>query len=122
MKNLCCRANSSTRFGFSPQRTWTPHHLSRVSSLDSPTLRQRMKLGVFAAHDQPISPRCELTGMTPKKHPLQRGRHQPDPPNLQGLPRAVNNLAVQALLAAYATNTGIVNESSAPQAVKETTG
>ncbi len=63
------------------------------------------------------------TGLAgPHRHPLQRGRHQPDPPNLQGLPRAVNNLAVQALLAAYATNTGIVNESSAPQAVKETTG
>ena len=39
----------------------------------------------------------------------------------RGLPRAVNNLAVQALLAAYATNTGIVDESSARQAVKEST-
>jgi type II secretory pathway predicted ATPase ExeA len=39
----------------------------------------------------------------------------------RGLPRAVNNLAVQALVAAYATNKSIVDESSARAAVAEVT-
>jgi len=37
----------------------------------------------------------------------------------RGIPRAVNNLAVQALVAAFATNKGIVDESSARAAVTE---
>ena len=39
----------------------------------------------------------------------------------RGLPRAANNLAVQALVAAYATNKAIVDESSARAAVAEVT-
>ncbi len=39
----------------------------------------------------------------------------------RGLPRAVNNLAVQALVAAYATNKAVVDESSARAAVTEVT-
>ncbi len=39
----------------------------------------------------------------------------------RGLPRAVNNLAVQALIAAFATNKTIVDESSARAAVTEVT-
>ena len=39
----------------------------------------------------------------------------------RGLPRAVNNLAIQALVAAYATNKAIVDESSARTAVAEVT-
>ena len=39
----------------------------------------------------------------------------------RGLPRAVNNLAVQALVAAFATNKTIVDESSARAAVTEVT-
>jgi type II secretory pathway predicted ATPase ExeA len=39
----------------------------------------------------------------------------------RGLPRAVNNLAIQALVAAYATNKSIVDESSARAAVAEVT-
>ena len=38
-----------------------------------------------------------------------------------GLPRAVNNLAVQSLVAAYADNKSIVDESSARAAVAEVT-
>jgi len=38
----------------------------------------------------------------------------------RGYPRAVNNLALQALLAAFATNKSIVDESSARAAVTET--
>ena len=39
----------------------------------------------------------------------------------RGLPRAVNNLAVQALVAAFAGNKAIVDESSARAAVAEVT-
>lgn len=39
----------------------------------------------------------------------------------RGLPRAVNNLAVQSLVAAYATDHAIVDESSARAAVTEVT-
>ncbi|MGW2883697.1 hypothetical protein ACWDBP_47755 [Streptomyces sp. NPDC001233] len=39
----------------------------------------------------------------------------------RGYPRAVNNLAVQALLSAYADNKSIVDEASARAAVAEVT-
>jgi len=39
----------------------------------------------------------------------------------RGIPRAVNNLAVQSLVAALATNKAIVDESSARAAVTEVT-
>ena len=39
----------------------------------------------------------------------------------RGLPRAVTNFAVQALVAAFATNKTIVDESSARAAVTEVT-
>lgn len=39
----------------------------------------------------------------------------------RGIPRAVNNLAVQALVAAFAEGKGIVDESSARAAVAEVT-
>jgi type II secretory pathway predicted ATPase ExeA len=39
----------------------------------------------------------------------------------RGVPRAVNNLAVQALIAAYVDGKGIVDESSAKAAVTEVT-
>ena len=102
-----------------------------------PTLRRRIKLGTFAALDQRIALRYAMTGMTDTEtasylaHHLQlAGRsdtlfsddataliHQVS----RGLPRAVNNLAVQALVAAYATNKAIVDESSARAAVAEVT-
>ena len=37
----------------------------------------------------------------------------------RGLPRAVNNLAVQALIAAYANNAAIVDDKAARAAVTE---
>ena len=40
----------------------------------------------------------------------------------RGIPRAVNNLAVHALVAAFAENKGLVDESSARAAVVEVTG
>jgi type II secretory pathway predicted ATPase ExeA len=39
----------------------------------------------------------------------------------RGLPRAVNNLAIQALVAAYAEGKAIVDESAARAAVAEVT-
>ena len=39
----------------------------------------------------------------------------------RGLPRAVNNLAIQSLVAAYASDKAVVDESSARAAVTEVT-
>jgi len=100
-----------------------------------PTLRRRIKLGTFAALDQRITLRYAMAGMTDTEtagylsHHLKLvGRsdtlfsddavaliHQVS----RGLPRAVNNLAIQALVAAYAANKTIVDESSARAAVAE---
>ena len=102
-----------------------------------PTLRRRIKLGTFAALDQRIALRYTITGMTAEEtgsyishHLNLAGRsdtlfsddaitliHQVS----RGLPRAVNNLAVQALVAAYAGKKNIVDESSARAAVTEVT-
>ena len=102
-----------------------------------PTLRRRIKLGTFAALDQRITLRYTMNGMTDTEtadyvthHLKLAGRsdtlfsddalaliHQVS----RGLPRAVNNLAVQALVAAYAGNKAIVDESSARAAVAEVT-
>lgn len=91
-----------------------------------PTLRRRIKLGTFAALDQRIALRYTLTQMSAPEtksylahHLALAGRsdtlfsddaialiHQVG----RGIPRAVNNLAVQALVAAYATNKTIVDE------------
>ena len=102
-----------------------------------PTLRRRIKLGTFAALDQRIALRYAMSGMTDAEtktylshHLKLAGRsdtlfsddaialiHQVS----RGLPRAVNNLAVQALIAAFAGNKSIVDESSARAAVTEVT-
>ena len=105
--------------------------------LGQPTLRRRIKLGSFAALDQRIALRYALPGMTEVEtrdyltHHLKLvGRsdqlvsddaialiHQVS----RGLPRAVNNLALQPLVAAFATDKTIVDESSARAAVTEVT-
>jgi type II secretory pathway predicted ATPase ExeA len=102
-----------------------------------PTLRRRIKLGTFAALDQRIALRYTMSGMSEPEtksylahHLKLAGRsdtlfsddavaliHQVS----RGIPRAVNNLAVQALVAAFATNKTIVDESSARAAVTEVT-
>jgi type II secretory pathway predicted ATPase ExeA len=106
--------------------------------LGQPTLRQRVKQGTMAALDQRIGLRYHLDGMdlgetaSYLKHHLQlAGRsdtlfsddaialvHQTS----RGIPRAVNNLAVQALIAAFADSKGIVDESTARIAIAEVTG
>lgn len=102
-----------------------------------PTLRRRIKLGTFAALDQRITLRYAMNGMTTQEtgsyinhHQKLAGRsdtlfsddalaliHQVS----HGLPPAVNNLAIQALVAAYASNKAIVDESSARAAIAEPT-
>ena len=103
--------------------------------LGQPTLRRRMRMGAYAALDQRIALRYGLEGMELaetaaylKHHLALAGRSDPlfsdDAVALihqtsRGLPRAVNNLAIQSLVAAFADNKGIVDEASARAAVTE---
>jgi type II secretory pathway predicted ATPase ExeA len=102
-----------------------------------PTLRRKIKLGVLAALDQRIAIRYHMTGMTPEEttsylrhHLTLAGRSDTlfsdDAITLihttsRGYPRAINNLAIQSLLAAFAANKAIVDESSARTALTEVT-
>ena len=99
-----------------------------------PTLRRRIRLGAFAALDQRVALRYSMTGMELTEtagyiaHHLKiAGRadtlFSDDALALvhQVSGRAVNNLAVQSLVAAFATNKAIVDESSAGVAVTEVT-
>jgi len=101
-----------------------------------PTLRQRLRLGVLAALDQRIAVRYAMTGMTPtdtagyiSHHCSIAGRTDTlfsgDAVTVihnaaRGYPRAVNNLSVNALTAAFAKNQPIVDEKAARIAVTET--
>lgn len=105
--------------------------------IGQPTLRRRIKLGVLAALDQRIAVRYHMTGMNLedtasylRHHLALAGRsdtlfsddataliHQTS----HGYPRAVNNLAIASLLAAYADGKAIVDESSTRTAVTEVT-
>ncbi|MGH3820088.1 MAG: ExeA family protein [Pseudonocardiaceae bacterium] len=105
--------------------------------LGQPTLRRRIKLGAFAALDQRIALRYALPGMTETEtrdylthHLKLAGRsdqlfsdaaatliHQTS----RGLPRAINNIALQALVATYATNKTIVDETATRAAITEVT-
>ncbi len=105
--------------------------------IGQPTLRRRIKLGALAAVDQRIALRYHLAGMDLaetagyiKHHLALAGRSDAlfsdDAVALihhtgRGIPRAVNNLAIQALVAAYVDRKGIVDESSAKAAVTEVT-
>ncbi len=102
-----------------------------------PTLRRRVRLGAFAALEQRIALRYAMPAMELAEtagyiahHLALAGRsdtlfsddaialiHQ----SARGLPRAINNLAIQSLVAAYADNKGIVDESSARAAITEIT-
>lgn len=105
--------------------------------LGQPTLRRHLKLGRFAALDQRIGLRYHLAGLPldetvayVKHHLALAGRsdtlfsddalaliHQTS----RGIPRAINNLAIQALIAAYADGKGIVDENATKAAVTEVT-
>jgi len=123
-------------------RLLTNHDLDSSSPfacllVGQPTLRRRMKLGVLAALDQRIGLRYTMAPMTDKetgsylRHHLALGGrndtlfsddavgliHQTS----RGYPRAVNNLALQALVAAFAADKAIVDESSTRTAIAEVT-
>ena len=103
-----------------------------------PTLRRRLRQGALAAVDQRVTLRVHLEGMdmpetgTYVKHHLGlAGRtdtlfsddalaviHQAS----RGLPRAINTLALQALVATFAQDKSIVDESAAKMAVVEVAG
>lgn len=105
--------------------------------LGQPTLRRRLKLGHFAALDQRIALRYHLPGLPLdetagylKHHLAVAGRSDPVFSDdaiavihhtSRGIPRAINNLAIQALIAAYAHGKGIVDQTSAKTAVDEVT-
>ncbi len=123
-------------------RMLTNHDIDSASPfacllVGQPTLRRRIKLGVLAALDQRIALRYTLVPMTSEEtasylrhHLALAGRsdtlfsddataliHQTS----RGLPRSVNNLAIQALIAAFAADKTIVDGSSARAAVTEVT-
>jgi type II secretory pathway predicted ATPase ExeA len=105
--------------------------------IGQPTLRQRMRLGVLAALDQRIGMRYALPPMTAEEtrdyiahHITLAGRtdtlftadaitviHTAS----RGYPRAVNNIAVHALTAAYAHGNPVIDEKAARAALTETT-
>jgi len=103
--------------------------------LGQPTLRRKLRQGAFAALDQRIAVRYALGGLDAKEtdsyvahHLALAGRSDTlfsdDAIGLihevsRGLPRQVNNLALQSLIAAFTANKAIVDESSARAAVAE---
>jgi type II secretory pathway predicted ATPase ExeA len=103
--------------------------------IGQPTLRKRVKQGAFAALDQRIALRYAMAPMTAEEtcsyiehHLKLAGRSDrlfsDDAVALihsvsRGLPRQVNNLATQALVATYTANKTIADEQAARQAVAE---
>jgi type II secretory pathway predicted ATPase ExeA len=103
--------------------------------LGQPALRARLRLGSFAALDQRVMLRYALPAMSAAEtagyiahHMARAGRkdtvfsddavariHEAG----RGLPRAVNNLARQALVAAYVAKASIVDDKAARSAVAE---
>jgi type II secretory pathway predicted ATPase ExeA len=100
-----------------------------------PTLRRTMKLAVLAALEQRTSLRYTMPGMTQAEtasyiahHVNLAGRPDQlfteDAMNLihttgRGYPRAINNLALQSLVAAFAAGKNLVDEAAARSAVSE---
>jgi len=103
--------------------------------LGQPTLRRRLRQGMFAALDQRIAVRYAINGLDRTEttsyithHLALAGRadtlFSDDAISLihevsRGLPRQVNNLAVASLIAAFAAKKAIVDESAARVAVAE---
>jgi type II secretory pathway predicted ATPase ExeA len=103
--------------------------------LGQPTLRRRLRQAASAALDQRIALRCQIDGMDATEtgayiahHIKLAGREDTlfsdDAIALiaevsRGLPRQINNLATQSLIAAYAQKKSICDERSAQAAVAE---
>jgi len=105
--------------------------------IGQPTLSLRLRQGIFAALDQRISVRYGISGMDLtesvgylRHHLALAGRtdaliagdaaarlHRYS----SGLPRALNNVATAALMAAAADNKGLVDDACAKKAVTELT-
>jgi type II secretory pathway predicted ATPase ExeA len=123
-------------------RMLTNHNLDADSPLacllvGQPTLRRTMKLAVLAALEQRTALRYAMPPMTSAEtssylshHLKLAGRADPlfsdDAAALihttaRGYPRAVNNLAIQSLVATYAAGKAIVDEQAARTAVTEVT-
>jgi type II secretory pathway predicted ATPase ExeA len=121
-------------------RMLTNHAMDQDSPLacllvGQPTLRRTMKLAVLAALEQRTGLRYTMPGMTSaetasyiKHHLGLAGRADPlftdDAVDLihstaRGFPRAVNNLALQALVATFAANKSLVDETATRSAVSE---
>jgi type II secretory pathway predicted ATPase ExeA len=106
--------------------------------IGQPTLRRRLHQGTMAALDQRITLRVHMDGMDLaetvayiRHHLSLVGRSDPlfsdDAVAVihhaaRGLPRAVNNLALQALVATFAADKGIVDQTAAKMAVVEVSG
>ncbi|WP_406177415.1 ExeA family protein [Streptomyces sp. NBC_00996] len=103
-----------------------------------PTLRRTMKLAVLAALEQRTALRYTMPGMTSAETTSYVAHHlkiagRPDQlftedaltlihTTSRGYPRAVNNLALQALVAAFATGKNLVDEAAARASVSEVVG
>ena len=139
---LIDEAHLITHDGLEALRLLTNHDLDTTSPfatvlLGQPTLLTRMRLGTLAALEQRITVRRHMTGMTPtetadyvRHHLRLAGRSDPlftdDAISLihttgRGKPRAVNRLALAALIATCAAGKTLVDEASARSAVTETT-
>jgi type II secretory pathway predicted ATPase ExeA len=106
-----------------------------VLLIGQPTLRRRLHQGALAAIDQRVTLRVHLDGMDLSEtsdylrhHLALAGRsdtlfsddalfviHQAS----RGLPRAINNLALQSLIATFSAKKSIVDQSAAKMAVVE---
>ena len=100
-----------------------------------PTLRRTMKLAVLAALEQRTALRYTMPAMTQAETASYTAHHvnlagradqlfTEDAMNLihataRGYPRAVNNLALQSLVAAFAAGKNLVDETAARSAVSE---
>jgi type II secretory pathway predicted ATPase ExeA len=100
-----------------------------------PTLARQLRLGVFAALDQRIAMRYQVTAMDLgesvqylRHHLALVGRHDPlfaDDAIARlhqaslGLPRALNNAAIAALIAAASAGKSLVDDECAKKAVAE---
>ena len=107
-----------------------------VILVGQPSLRHRLRLGVLAALDQRIAVRYTIAGMSSDETAHYIGHHckiagrtdtlfSDDAIGLihnasRGHPRAVNNLALHALTAAFAASHAIVDEKATRIAIAET--
>ena len=99
----------------------------REVTVKTTALRRMLRLGILAALDQRIALRYAIPPMTPPETTSYIGHHlklagRSDPlfsddaitlvhEAARGLPRAVNNIALQALVAAYADRKALVDEA-----------